>query len=239
MQRRSFLALTAASAAAALAPLPLARASVWRLRPWRLDLVNAHTGESFTGPYRDDKGPIADAIEELCFFLRDFHCGEKTEIDVGILDFLAAVIDAVGATRATVLSAYRTPATNAILARTTFGVAEHSQHIYGRALDIYLPARLEDAMQAARAMQRGGVGWYPNSGFIHIDTGPVRNWRLDGSGFGRLLLGPGTTPWFHEPISISPKGELLVGRSERPATIADRLAINRLLARAVGLPGAH
>ncbi len=218
---------------------PLARASVWPLRPWRLDLVNAHTGESFTGPYRDDKGPIADAIEELCYFLRDVHRGEKTEIDVAVLDFLVGVMEAVGAPRATILSAYRTPATNAMLARTTFGVAEHSQHMYGRALDIYLPARLEDAMQAARAMQRGGVGWYPRSGFMHIDSGPVRNWTLDGGGFGRLLLGPAQSPWFQEPISVSPKGELLVGRAPRPATVADRLALHRLIARAVGLPGAQ
>src|SRR5207249_9046125 len=133
----------------------------------RLDLVNAHTGERFSGPYRDQGGVIADAVEELCFFLRDFHCGRRIEMDVGVLDFLADVMAAVGATRATVLSAYRTPETNEMLRRTNFGVAEHSQHIYGRALDIYLPARLEDAMEAARKMERGGVGWYPHSGFIH------------------------------------------------------------------------
>jgi hypothetical protein len=88
-------------------------------------------------------------------------------------------------------------------------------------------------------MQRGGVGWYPRSGFMHLDSGPVRNWTLDGGGFGRLLLGPAPTPWFHEPISVSPKGELLVGRAPRPATVGDRLALHRLIARAVGLPGAQ
>ena len=234
MQRRSFLALAAGVTAAAP---PLARAWALPSELRRLDLVNAHTGESFKGPYRDDNGLIADALDELCYFLRDFHCGERTAIDVGVVDFLASVMEAVGAPRATVLSAYRTPATNAMLARTNFGVAEHSQHMYGKALDIYLPARLEDAMQAARAMQRGGVGWYPHSGFIHLDTGPVRNWTLEGRGFGRLLLGRESTPWFHEPITISPGGELLVGRTGRAATVADRLAMHRLLARAVGLPG--
>lgn len=146
-------------------------------------------------------------------------------------------MEAVGATQATILSAYRTPATNAMLARTVFGVAEHSQHMYGRPLDVHLPARLDDAMLAARAMKRGGVGWYPRSGFIHIDTGPARNWTLDGQGFGRLLLGPGPNPWFHEPITISPKGELLVGRAAHPATPRDRLALHHLLADALGLPG--
>ena len=81
-----------------------------------------------------------------------------------------------------------TPETNAMLARTRFGVAENSQHLYGRALDLHLGPRLADAMQAARAMKRGGVGWYPHSGFLHIDTGPVRNWNLDERGLGSLLL---------------------------------------------------
>jgi uncharacterized protein YcbK (DUF882 family) len=233
MQRRLFLSIAAGLAAA---PIPLARAAFVPEAPRRLELVNAHTGERFSGPYRDRHGLIADAVEDLSFFLRDFRCGQRTQIDVGVLDFLADVLAAVGATRATILSAYRTPETNAMLARTMFGVAEHSQHIYGRALDIYLPTRLEEAMQAARAMQRGGVGWYPHSGFIHLDTGPLRNWTLDGRGFGRLLLGRGATPWFHEPISVSPHGELLMSRTGRPVTVSDRLAVHRLLARAVGLP---
>jgi len=202
----------------------------------RLDLVNAHTGERFNGPYRDNKGPIAGALDELSYFLRDFHCGEKIVMDVGVLDFLASVMDAVGGTRASVLSAYRTPATNEMLRRTTFGVAEFSEHMYGKAIDIFIPGRLKEAMLAARAMRRGGVGWYPNSGFIHLDSGPVRNWSLDGQGFGHLLLDGHDTPWFHEPIAISPNGELRLSRTGQPVTITDRLAMHRLLSRAVGLP---
>ena len=230
MYRRRFISILAACGA----PWP-ARALPGSSAP-RLDLVNAHTGETFSGPYRDDRGPIASALNELSYFLRDFHCGEKIIMDVGVLDFLATVMDAVGFTKATVLSAYRTPATNEMLRRTTFGVAEHSQHLYGKALDVFLPARLEDAMQAARAMRRGGVGWYPSSGFMHLDSGPVRNWTLDGHGFGRLLLDGHNTPWFHEPISISPGGNLVVSRTGQPVTIKDRLAMHRTLSRAVGLP---
>src|SRR6266699_3595890 len=118
----------------------------------------------------------------------DHHSGEKTVIDVGVLDFLAGVMDAVGEARATVLSAYRTRETNAMLARTHFGVAENSQHIYGRALDIRFDTRNEAAVQAARTRQSGGVGWYPHSGFFHIDTGPVRNWTLDERGLDFLLI---------------------------------------------------
>jgi uncharacterized protein YcbK (DUF882 family) len=154
----------------------------------RLRLVNIHTGETFDGSFRDDHGPIATALADLSVFLRDHYSGEKTPIDIGVLDFLASVMGAVGATRATVLSAYRTRETNEKLARTQFGVAENSQHIYGRALDIRLDARNERAVQAARAMRYGGVGWYPRSGFLHIDSGPVRNWTLDERGLDLLLL---------------------------------------------------
>jgi len=76
-----------------------------------------------------------------------------------------------------------------MLARTTFGVADNSQHIFGRAIDLYLPSRLDEAMKAARAMQRGGVGWYPHSGFMHMDTGPVRNWDLDHPKLVTLISG--------------------------------------------------
>jgi len=183
MDRRRFLMLSAGLLAV---PRPSwAWPAVAPLR--RLRLTNVHTGETFDGPFRDDLGPIALALGELSDLLRDHHSGEKIPIDVGVLDFLASVMDAVGATRATILSAYRTRETNAKLARTHFGVADNSQHIYGRALDIQLDARNERAVQAARAMQRGGVGWYPRSHFFHIDSGPVRNWTLDDRGIESLL----------------------------------------------------
>src|SRR6201987_2705432 len=185
MDRRLFLSMVAGFAA----PPSIARAVP---RPpnalRRLHLANCHTGETFDGAYRNDQGPIPRVIEELCVFLRDHHSGEKTQIDVGVIDFLADVLDSVGQTKATVLSAYRTAETNAMLARTMFGVAEHSQHIVGRALDIRVDSNLSEAMTKARAMQRGGVGWYPHSGFIHIDTGPVRNWTLDQQGLDGLLV---------------------------------------------------
>jgi len=225
MDRRLFLAL----AGGLLATPRQVRA--WPAPPplRRLSLANAHTGESFDGPYRDDLGPIAVAMEELSFFLRDHHSGERIAIDVGVIDFLAAVMDAVGATRATVLSAYRTHATNAMLARTTFGVADNSQHIYGRALDVRLDSRVEEAMQAARAMQRGGVGWYPHSGFIHLDSGPVRNWTLDGAGFDQLLSRLQQLI-AHSGMAL-PKN-VLAGRARHPLNVRERLALHRVLAKA-------
>src|SRR5437773_4200996 len=175
MNRRQMMSLIAGVVAlpgiAHAVPAPPARR--------RLRLVNVHTGEKFDGSYRDDSGPLAAAMADLSVFLRDTHTAATIAIDVGVIDFLAAVMDAVDVQSASILSAYRTPETNAMLARTTFGVAENSQHLYGRALDVHLGTKLADAMLAARAMKRGGVGWYPHSGFLHIDTGPVRNWDLD------------------------------------------------------------
>jgi uncharacterized protein YcbK (DUF882 family) len=198
--------------------------------PRRLRLVNSHTGETFEGNYRNDSGPIDRVMEELCIFLRDHHSGEKIRMDVGVIDFLADILDAIGETSATILSAYRTAETNAMLARTTFGVAEHSQHIYGRALDVSLGSKLGEAMNAARAMQRGGVGWYPHSGFIHIDTGPVRSWTLDETGLDHLLLFDGSR--------LRVNG-LRAGGLGHPLTVSDRLALQRRLARAEFLARTH
>jgi uncharacterized protein YcbK (DUF882 family) len=230
MYRRSFLTLSSLTLAAAAAFKPWSAGAV-PAAPGRrrLDLVNAHTGERFNGPYRNDSGPIPEAMQELSHFLRDFRRNATIAIDIAVLDFLTSVLDTVGATKATILSAYRTPETNAMLARTMFGVAEHSQHLYGRALDIYLPARLEDAMQAARVMRRGGVGWYPNSHFIHLDSGPVRNWSLGEKGLGRILLDNKPSRFFPDSIDISPGGEFYSRRSGQPVGPTDRLAIHRLL----------
>src|SRR5271169_38491 len=222
MDRRHFLSLTGGLAAWPSAARAVARPPKLR----RLRLANANTGETFDGAYRNDQGPIPRVMEELCVFLRDHHSGEKTQMDVGVIDFLADVLDAVGQTSATVLSAYRTAETNAMLARTTFGVAEQSQHIYGRALDISLGSKLAEAMNAARAMQRGGVGWYPHSGFIHIDTGPVRNWQLDETGLDNLVLFDGSH------LRLDGKGGLFIGGPGRPLSVGQRLALHRQLARA-------
>ena len=211
--------------------------------PARLKLTNAHTGEKFDGPYRDEKGPIPSAMADLAVFLRDFHANEIIAMDIGVLDFLAAVMAAGGQSEAQILSAYRSRATNEMLARTTFGVAENSQHIYGRALDVHFGSRLAETMQAARAMQRGGVGWYPYSAFIHIDSGPVRNWDLDDTGLGNLLF-DGRSVHFND------KGELVIAAGHgrgvplmvnggRPPTVRQRMARLHQLAHAEFLARRH
>src|SRR5437016_7259516 len=186
MDRRLFLSVIAGTAALPnmLRALPLPPP-----QPHRLNLSNVHTGETFSGIYRDDNGPIPRVMEELSWFLRDFRASARIDIDVGVLDFLTGVMQAVDLPRAQILSAYRTPETNAMLSKTHFGVAENSQHIYGRALDVHFGDKLAEAMKAARKMERGGVGWYPHSGFMHMDTGPVRNWDLDHPKLVTLISG--------------------------------------------------
>ena len=187
----------AAHRATLAAPIPLAGA--------RLRLVDAHSGAVFDGTYRDAHGPIRHAMDELDMFLRDRRTGGMTAIDVRVIDFVANVMASVGERSAVVLSAYRSLQTNALLERTQFGVADNSQHLFGRALDISFPeAKLDDAVAAARGMKRGGVGWYPHSKFIHLDTGSVRNWDLDAEGLQDALL-KGPQPALSDPKTVGVK----------------------------------
>src|SRR5215212_11971296 len=130
MDRRLFLSLIAGTV---VLPEMVRAVPLPPPQPQRLNLKNPHTGETFSGIYRDDNGPIPRVMDELSVFLRDFHSGDKIGIDVDLLDFLSHVMQAVGQTQATVLSAYRTPETNAMLARKGFKPAENSLHLYGRA----------------------------------------------------------------------------------------------------------
>ncbi len=155
--------------------------------PRRLSLVRADNGERFSGSFRNADGPDVGALGELAYFLRDRHVERTIAIDPDLLDFLADVLARVGAPEATLLSGFRAPETNAKLAKTQFGVAERSHHVFGRAIDFFIAQRLADAAETARKMARGGVGWYPGSRFIHLDTGAARYWTLQGSGLRGLL----------------------------------------------------
>jgi uncharacterized protein YcbK (DUF882 family) len=178
--------------------------------PRRLDLKNAATHETFNGPYRDGDGPIPDAMADLQVFLRDFHADKVGPVSVATLDFLADVMHTVGETKATVLSAYRTAETNRMLRGRYYGVAEKSQHLLGKAVDITFDGKIAKAERAALAMKRGGVGWYPDSHFIHLDSGPVRHWEIAWNGVGGI-------PAPHRP--------------HRPLTVRERIQAQHEFAR--------
>jgi uncharacterized protein YcbK (DUF882 family) len=111
-------------------------------------------------------------------FLRDFRTSEVHEIDPRLLDLLHKLAHSVGASEPFhVISGYRSPRTNSALRAHSSGVAKYSLHMEGKAIDIRLPGtRLTQVRDSARALAIGGVGYYPGSNFVHVDTGRVRTW---------------------------------------------------------------
>lgn len=192
--------------------------------PRRLTLRHAHTGETFDGLYRDHIGPIPSAMVDLAIFLRDHHENVTGPVFVETLDFLADVLTNAGANSATILSAYRTKKTNEMLATRLFGVAEKSQHLAGRALDITFDAKLKPAADVARKMSRGGVGWYPSSHFIHLDSGPVRSWTIDQHPTGGLFAA-------RRNVGESAGQALASIKAKGPLTVRERLLLQRSLAK--------
>jgi uncharacterized protein YcbK (DUF882 family) len=121
---------------------------------------------------------VPDALVAIDRILRDHRTDETIEMDLRLLDLLHALRATLGSRRRfEVFSGYRSPATNAALLEEGHGVAEHSFHIVGKAIDVRLPDRSVSALRrAALRLRRGGVGYYPRSGFVHVDVGPLRRW---------------------------------------------------------------
>jgi len=172
--RRRFL-VGSLGAAAALSRAGRGFASV---EAHRLSFYHIHTGEKLTITYREHGALVPQALAEVNHYLRDFRNEKVHDIDVALLDRLHELFttfDERG--NFEVISGYRSPQTNAALRHATSGVAEHSLHIEGRAIDVRLTsAKTASLRDAALAMKAGGVGYYPESNFVHIDTGNVRSW---------------------------------------------------------------
>jgi len=146
--------------------------------PRSLSLVSFNTQETITVTYWSNGAYHRDALDKLNHFLRDSRDNLKTEMDPLLFDVLWHTMQIVGyGGSIEVLSAFRSPATNAWLASVSRGVARDSQHMNGNAMDIRFPGvPVFKIRQAARSLNMGGVGFYPRSGFVHLDTGPVRYW---------------------------------------------------------------
>lgn len=143
-----------------------------------LRLTNVHTNETFSGEYWYDGKYAHDAFGEIKSVLRDFRTNEKFPIDPRLMDILYVLQHRLeNVTTFNVFSGYRSPTTNHMLRETTNGVARGSLHMQGQAIDVNLPGtRLPSLKAAAIRLKSGGVGYYPSSDFVHIDTGRARSW---------------------------------------------------------------
>ena len=170
--RRNFLRWS--GAACAVTTLPAWAAA----KPRCLAFEHTHTGESLTVTYWRDGAYDQDALATVNHVLRDFRTGDVHAIEPTLLDILHEVKGALGCDAPFgVISGYRSPATNDMLHLTTRGVASYSLHMEGRAIDVCLPGiKTAHLRETAAALRRGGIGYYPASGFVHLDTGRFRQW---------------------------------------------------------------
>ncbi len=145
--------------------------------PRTLTFFNVNTQESITSTYRRNGQYIPGELQKLSTFLVDHKSGDVIAIDPELFDILHHIQRRLGNSSFEVLSAYRSPHTNAVLARMSRGVARNSLHTQGQAIDIKVPGFSPyQVRQVARELGLGGVGYYPRTGFVHVDTGPVRYW---------------------------------------------------------------
>jgi uncharacterized protein YcbK (DUF882 family) len=151
-------------------------------RAYRLRLFETHTHEHINIVYRRGDAYLPGALARLDHFLRDHRTGDVRHFDPHLYDLLAALESAVGHPGAEidVICGYRTPWSNNYLRAHTVGVAKHSLHMQAEAIDIRIPGvETSRLREAALALHRGGVGYYPHSDFVHVDIGRVRQWCLD------------------------------------------------------------
>lgn len=144
----------------------------------RVYFRNNRTGESFNGVYRVGDKYLPEAFEQINHLMRDSRNGETFPIDPRMIDIIYVVQRTLETDEPyQVLSAYRSPRTNAMLAKVSYGVARHSLHMTGQAIDVRLDSKSTAAIRkVATKLHAGGVGYYPKSGFVHLDSGNFRTW---------------------------------------------------------------
>ena len=177
--RRDFFKLSASVVISGMIPLPALAAISQRPGARRsLDFFNTHTRESLRACYFEQGRYQPDALVRINTILRDHRTDDVQPIDCRLLDVLYALKTTINPrTPFHIISGYRSPATNEMLRRKTGGVARSSYHVKGKAVDIRLPGYGTDRLRnQCLRLKSGGVGYYPKTGFVHIDTGPVRHW---------------------------------------------------------------
>ena len=175
--RRSFLKTSAVLATALTVPA-VARAAAAAPHERVLRLYNTHTGESLKSVFWAEGEFVPDALADINKLLRDHRNDTIATMDPQLLLLLDRVSNRFGGTDVLhVISGYRSPESNAKLAKASGGVAKHSMHLEGKAIDIRMPGRSLAALhKAAMSAKGGGVGYYPESQFVHLDTGRPRHW---------------------------------------------------------------
>jgi len=183
-----------------------------------LNLYHSHSRESIQATFRVNGAYDPAVLQKLNYFLRDWRNNDQTRMDPRLFDVIWEVYRTAGATQPVVIvSAYRSPQTNAMLRRRSRGVAEHSQHILGRAMDTTMPGMpMERIREIGMRLQRGGVGWYPSSNFVHLDVAGVRAWpRMSYDQLARLFPDGKT-------VHLAADGRTLPRYAEARAEIASR-----------------
>lgn len=143
-----------------------------------LAFYNLHTGESLKTPYWSDGDYLPEALTDINHILRDYRNDQVLPIAPRLLDLLHGLRGTLDTTQPfQIISGYRSPETNTVLAAKSDGVAKGSLHMQGKAIDLHVEGiPLDDLHRAALALQGGGVGYYPKSNFVHVDVGRVRSW---------------------------------------------------------------
>jgi uncharacterized protein YcbK (DUF882 family) len=144
----------------------------------RLFLHNLHTGDTVKTVYWENGAYVDGALAEARHALRDWRNGEQHPMDPKLFDIFHDLSARLEVDRPfQIISGYRSPVTNAAMHARSSGVAKHSLHMEGKATDIRLEGvELRHLQKAALSLGRGGVGFYPSSNFVHVDTGRVRQW---------------------------------------------------------------
>jgi uncharacterized protein YcbK (DUF882 family) len=175
-----------------------------------------HTGEDLTITYKVNGRYDEEALKKINYELRDWRKNETIKMDPHLIDLVWDVQREVEATGPIwVVCGYRSPGTNAMLRRRSRGVAQHSQHMLGKAMDFYIPGvPLAKLREAGLRAQRGGVGYYPTSGspFVHLDTGSVRHWpHMPEAALAKVLAkGPLTQVAANDTVVNAPAGSGVV-----------------------------
>lgn len=178
MPRRAFLKSSLLLAAPTLSIPALAKTAQAAPGERTLRLYNTHTGEKLSTVFWAEGQFIPDAMKDINKVLRDHRNNKVAEMDPELMLLLTAVNEKMGNNKELhIISGYRSPESNAKLHSVSGGVAKRSLHMEAKAIDIRIPGKdLKMLQRAALSIQGGGVGYYPDSQFVHMDTGRIRSW---------------------------------------------------------------